>query len=635
MRPITVGRDPRRGFLARFGIPALMTIGLGLAAPSRPADAADRKDRSVNSEIAELIEKLGSDSYATRLRAREKLQRMGLEAFDALHLAQNHTDSEIAMSAASLVSSLQVSWSKESDPPEVRDALDEYGAQNEDERGSRIEILAELTNRKGLIALARLVRFETSLRLSRQAALALMQQAMDEKAAIRERRGEQILEVLGGNNRQASQWLRIYAEDLAGDGYSAESWRDLIDRQRREIDTASSPESTRPSVLELVRVCSIRAAQFGQREEALELAASNLDLIPPTSRDLIDACSWAIDNQLHPFVLELRDEHQRMFDQQPMLLYGAAEATKVGGDMDEADELAARAADINPLPKDEAARDEMSPKQLEETAQAHRVIGQDLEERGLFHWAEREFRQIIDAMDIDSQPASTARVHLARMLGELQRYEDAVEVLKPLTDRIEKDDQFQRRLNSVLFRYSSIKSDQEYYAGLAKIRDGKAEEAKPMLQRAFRMNPANIDILIAMYRLKSDDKWNDEVADTLSKTVRRADLEVRSAEMQVRQAGRFRAGNELLGQELNQYAWLVSNTEGDLKKALDYSLKSLELDPDAAKMDTCARCYFAVKDYENAVRMQRRALRQTPHSPPMLRQLTEFESKLAESRINK
>ncbi len=156
-----------------------------------------------------------------------------------------------------------------------------------------------------------------------------------------------------------------------------------------------------------------------------------------------------------------------------------------------------------------------------------------------------------------------------------------------------------------------------------------------MLQRAFRMNPANIDILIAMYRLKSDDKWNDEVADTLSKTVRRADLEVRSAEMQVRQAGRFRAGNELLGQELNQYAWLVSNTEGDLKKALDYSLKSLELDPDAAKMDTCARCYFAIKDYENAVRMQRRALRQTPHSPPMLRQLTEFESKLAESRIKK
>ncbi len=218
------------------------------------------------------------------------------------------------------------------------------------------------------------------------------------------------------------------------------------------------------------------------------------------------------------------------------------------------------------------------------------------------------------------------------MLGELQRYSDAVEVLRPLTDRIEKDDKFKQRLNSILFAYNGIKSDLEYYGGLAKIKNGDPEDAKEMLQRAFRMSPENIDILIAMYRLKSDDEWNELVLATLKQTIRRVDGDVQRAEMLVRQAGAFRSGVYELGLELNQYAWLVSSTEGDYQKALDYSLKSLELDSDAMKLDTCARCYFAVGDVENAIRMQRRALRLMPHSPPMLRQLAEFEARRDELR---
>jgi hypothetical protein len=34
-------------------------------------------------------------------------------------------------------------------------------------------------------------------------------------------------------------------------------------------------------------------------------------------------------------------------------------------------------------------------------------------------------------------------------------------------------------------------------------------------------------------------------------------------------------------------------------------------------------------DYENAVRVQRRAVKIEPHSPPLLRQLEEFEAALA------
>ncbi|MCG8652579.1 MAG: hypothetical protein MI861_22250 [Pirellulales bacterium] len=627
----------------RLALLLAVPIFAGIVPLAPPLWAEQQQAGDTPSQVAQLIEKLGSPSYATRLRAHEKLQRMGLEAFDQLHAAQFHTDSEIAMASRHLVSSLLVSWSKETDPAEVREILHEYGTQNEDERGSRIEMLSELSDRKGMVALVRLARFETSLRLSRQSALRLMQQPMSEDPAIRKRRAQQLLDVLGSNDRQAAQWLRVYSQDLSGDGYSKQRWRALIDRQRREIDSASSQHATRSSVLELVRACATRAADLGDTEEAIDLAGAHLDLIPPTSRDLIDACSWAIDNNLHPFVLELRKQHQRMFDHQPVLLYGAAEAVKVAGDLEKANRLANQALQIRPLPQapPEAQPDpatpnndaggSMSPKAMEETAQAHREIGQKLEERGLFHWAEREFRQIIDAMPVDSQPAASTRVHLARMLGELQRYDDAVAVLRPVTERIEKDEKFKQRMYSISFDYNGVKSDEYYYEGLSLIEKGKLEAAKLLLQRAFRMNADNIDILISMYRMDGDQSWKLKVQEMLSQAVLRTEQEVRQAEINVRIGGRLQLANQLLGQELNQYAWLVSNTEGDYQKALRYSLRSLEISADSAKLDTCARCYFALGDYKNAVRMQRKALKTMPHSPPMVRQLAEFEAKLAEA----
>ncbi len=591
---------------------------------SSPTRASDNDDQT---EVGKLIELLGSDSYATRVRAREKLQRMGLEAFDELHLAQDHPDNEISMSAKYLVSSLLVSWSKESDPPEVREALMEYGAQDETERSSRIDMLAEFPSRKGLPALVRLVRFETSLRLARRAALALMQQPMASDPSTRRSNAERVLEILGDNDRQASEWLRVYSTDLARGEYSADQWRQLIAAQRHQIDTASTQQSSRPSVLELVRVCATRAAAAGQVDEALGLASENIDLIAPTTRQLIEACSWAIDNHLHPFVLELREQHLRMFDKQPILLYGAAEAKKVAGADEEADQLAQQASRIKPLPTDEAEKAKMQPKEVEETAQAHLLISKKLEERGLFHWAEREFRQIINALEIDAQPSTIARAELAQMLGELERHEDVVEVLKPLIDRVEKDGKLKQQLNTtIMFRYNRIRSDVDYHRAMALIKQDKTDEARELLVQAYRMYPPNIDILIQMYRLDGDQEWKNLVDEMLDRTIRRVQAEVQNAEAQARQLGR--TGDVSLARELNQYAWLVCNTSGDFQKALAYSLKSIDLEMDGAKLDTCARCYYAVGDIENAIRMQKRALKLMPHSPPLVRQLAEFEKAL-------
>ncbi len=584
--------------------------------------AAAETGRYSSAEVAELIEQLGDESYATRMRARESLQRIGLEAFDQLRLAQFHSDSEIAMSAKFLISSLMVSWSKESDPEEVRDTLLEYGGCSESERSSRIDRLAEFPQRIGLPALVRITCYEPSLRLSDRAALALMRQPMADDAAVRRHHSEQILETLADNQRQAADWLRVYADDLVGGDYSRERWRQLIAEQRRDIDSAATEQASRESVLELVRVCATRAAMAGMRQEAIELSSEHMDLIPPTTRGLVDACNWAIENGLHPVVLNLQQEHAHLFDRQALLLYSAAEAQKVAGETAEAERLATQASAINPLPEGPDAKGAMQPKEIEDAALAHREIGMKLIERGLFDWAEREFRMIIDSLGLDSLPAARARADLAEMLGELQRHQEVVDVLRPLVDRVEKDDKLAQRLLMNFFDYRQVSSNLEYHQALASIEEGDGESAKPRLVKAFRSNPRNVDILITMYRLDGDDAWRDLVMRMLQVSTQQIDQTILNQRDEIRRGGKD--SEELLSDQLNQYAWLVSNTEGDLQKALSYSLESLEISTHWAKLDTCARCYFAVGDLENAIRMQKRALKFMPHSPPLRRQLEQF-----------
>lgn len=605
-----------------------MLLGQPQAAAETPATAG-----KTEADVAALIEQLGHPSYAARVRAREALERLGLQAFDDLHAAQFRLDdSEIAMTARYLLSSLMVSWSTESDPQGVREALDEYGAQSETERQNRMDRLAELPARQGLAALVRLARFETSLKLSREAALAIMRGPMSEDAATRAAQADTIEEVLGSNQRQAAQWLRVYAEELRRGDYSADQWKTLVAQQRQAVDEGNDANATRPAVLELIRVCATRAVAAGLRDEALALVSEHLDLIPPRSLEVIDACSWAIDNHMHPLVLQLHKRYPDLFARQPILLYGAAEATLVADENASAAEaLATQAAAINPLPphdSPEAAK--LSPKALEERAQVHRETGRQLVTRGLFRWAEQEYRHIIDASPIDATTGAMARWDLAEMLGELLRYQEVVDVLEPLIQRIDEDQQYARRLQTQHLNIVRLRSAMHYYRGMAQSQSDDPNDlqaARQSLLTAFELDPINVDILIAMYRLDGDERWRHDVRRRITSIAATVDNQIEALKQQSQLRFRFPDMAGDLAKLYNQYAWLISNTEGDQQKALRYSLRSLELMPDSpAQLDTAGRCYYAVGDLDNAVRMQRRAIKLQPHSPALVRQLAEFEA---------
>ena len=580
-----------------------------------------------SSRVNDLIQELGSPSYATRIRARQHLQAMGLEAFDELHAAQHNSDIEIEMAARHLVSSLMVSWSKETDPAEVRATLHEYGSQSEVERGSRIKRLAQLAPEKSFDALIRLTRFETSPRLSEAAALALMNQTMSVEETVRNRMSDKITKGLGDADRPPTQWLRIYAKDLLANDYSKDDWDTLIVDQREKIDAAAAHPATRDSVLELVRICASRAANFGDKPEAVRLAKDHLDLIQPTSPRLIDAATWAIDHELFPVVLELRQQFQRMFDSKPTLLYAAAEAIQIEGQASEADVLADKALNIEPMPSKEEA-EKMSASRKQEIAQGHLDMARRLQGRGQFNWSFNEYRRILDAVEIDSWESAIVRLSASRMLGEQNKHAEIVEMLGPFVDRVDKDEKLRQSLQHRGLDLRLIRSELEYHTAEKLLTEGKMDDARKKMSLAYLKNVSNIDILIRMHRTQGDTEWRKEVKRLLDLAERRAEKSVLNARKVVRQ-NRL-VGEADLSEFLNNYAWLVSNTEGDFDKALRYSLESLELEIDGAKYDTCARCYFAVGDFKNAVETQKKAIALLPHSPPLERQLAEFEKALAE-----
>ena len=588
---------------------------------------------SASDDVSELIEQLGDQSFAIRVRAKEKLQQMGLEAFDELQSAQFHPDSEVVSAARFLINSLMVSWSKESDPAEVRASLHEYGAQDTDDRGSRIARIAKLPDRQGAEALARLTRYEPDLALSRKASLALMQQPLDSDLSKCQHLAEMILDVLKDSDRQAAQWLRVYAEDLQTQSYSVQAWRALLKKQRHEIDASASQQASRASVLALVRTCAQRAKALNQRDEAIKLSVENLDLIPPTTRDLVEACNWATDIKLHEFVLQLRDKNKRMFDTDERLLYGAAEALLVGGEKDEAQALAAKALANRPFPKDEEEKEKLTQNESDTLAALHLSLAEELLSRGLFDWAEAEYRCILDGVELTSVTGANTRHSLADMLGELLRNQDAIDVLRPIVDRARKDGVLRDMFNQNRVALEYMKSQLEFHQAIIAKNEGDAEKSRQKLKLSYDMYRSNVDVLIEMYRTDGDSDWKRMVNRLVTTQSNTSKARIKNLENQAPMLPQGFDTSRELSRLLNEYAWLVSNTTGDYDQALQASQRSLELTPDdAAKIDTCARCFFTLGRLDEALKMQQRALELMPHSPPMVRQLEMIQNAIEKKR---
>jgi tetratricopeptide (TPR) repeat protein len=187
---------------------------------------------------------------------------------------------------------------------------------------------------------------------------------------------------------------------------------------------------------------------------------------------------------------------------------------------------------------------------------------------------------------------------------------------------------FLRRPGIVLPEAEALAARFHYYRAWQYQQQEDWQQVRDKLELAIRFDPTDADVLIAMYRLpNADEKFRQSTRERIRDLARQFQQQIDEDPSDP--------------SPYNQYAWLVSNTEGDYQKAIRHSHRSIELIPSeagesagASFLDTLGRCYYAVGDYENAVKYQRQAVEKVDYMQVMQRQLAIFEKALARKQVD-
>jgi hypothetical protein len=228
------------------------------------ADAA-----GLDGHIAKLIEQLGDPQFAVRQRAQQELVKLGFDAFDALVEAENHNDPEVAMQAGYLVRRIRSHWTEDTDPRAVHQILQDYEVQNDDRRLIKIKQLAALDDDLGLRWLCRLVRFEKSPVLSKQAALAIIENDPPDDAGWN-RRTEAIQEALTRARRPGARWLEAHLAAHRDPAAALGEWSELAEAEGRTL-RQHPRESHSQIVLALLRRQVELLDRLGRTDETGEV----------------------------------------------------------------------------------------------------------------------------------------------------------------------------------------------------------------------------------------------------------------------------------------------------------------------------------------------------------------------------
>jgi tetratricopeptide (TPR) repeat protein len=593
-------------------------LGAALWAPASAHDATAAgppapEGRSSDSLITHWIKELGAEQYARREKAQNELRRLGLAAFEALHEAQDHEDVEIALRARYLVHSMAIQWARDDDPSEVRDLLRGYVDKPNEERRGVMDQLSKLPDLQGLPALCRLARFETANLLSKQAALLVLQRGLTAEPPRAARLAGELARELGPSRRTAVRRIERLVDTLKGP--TPPDWDAVVREEERAF--RETPEKSSPQIVrDLLRWHAALLEREQRPQEALAAVMRSIELLDGTAEQLLEMADWLIERKAWALVDRLAQRFPERFADQVALSYRLAEAQLRQGRHDLAEQTVQRILQMRI-----------------ENHMEHTRTAFALQERGLFEWAEREYRRVIQAGPPGAAHDVQARSLLGEMLHDQGRELPAAEVLQGAVDVLDKNPRAAETVVRGGRDPGTLRSRMHFfYAEHFRAAGDKPKQLEHLKQGA-KHDAGDADLLIAMYRAQPDDhEWRSAVRKHIqqaAKTFRDQIQQVQQQSTQVDNEEVREVFNHQLALFCNQLAWLIGNTEGDYEEAVRLSRKSLELRPNTAGyLDTLGRCYYAKGDYENAVKYQSRAVELDPHSGLMRRQLELFQRAL-------
>lgn len=412
-----------------FRRPMSATVSVFLLLATLGAVRADqeRSEESVQAvpdRISVLVQELGADDFSRREKAQSQLRRLGLSAFDQLCDAQESDDIEIALRARYLLRSLAIRWADEDDPPQVKELLRGYDGKADDVRRNLMDQLAVLPAQQGITALCRLVRFEPSNVLSKHAALLIMQQECEDPKQ-RAEIATMIRDQVTLSRRPAADWLRVFLKTLESPEASLPEWGQIVENEQ-SVFQYTPEKSSIDTVRDLLRWYAGLLDRCGREEQALAAVQATINLLDGTRFQLLETVNWLIHRQVWDTVEEVASRFPERFEDSAELLYRLAES-RLRNDREQlAQESAERALAMHP-----------------DSKQEHLLVAVSLQDRGLFAWAEQEYRFVLDSVAVGSEANVRGRFLLSEMLHDLERDQEAGDVLKDLGAALEKDDHAQ------------------------------------------------------------------------------------------------------------------------------------------------------------------------------------------------
>ncbi len=600
------------------GITGLLLCVLAASWCAAAAVRSDPADDDLDRRIAGLIEQLGDDAYAVRRRAQDELVKLGFDAFDALCEAENNDDAEIGMQASYLVRMIRVNWTDRDDPAEIQSIFKDYESQSNKRRLLRIKQLAELPDEAGLEWLCRLVRFEASPVLSKQAALALMEQEPRATEAAWNQRAEAVGKHMRRSRRQAAKWLLTYLQARDDPAGALVAWTELTKAERRTLDAHPQETNSRIVIDLLLRKVAL-LDRLGRTEQVDDVMHQMVLCERGDAASLVELVDWLAKRKAWNVIDEVATRFAATFELDATLLYALCEARRAAGNDELANETAERALKLggdNPL--------------------EHLDVATRLLERGLTEWSDRELRHVIALGSVASPASIRARLILSDSLHDRARDAEAAGVLKELMDAIERDADMMKQVKLLLQQSSRtvdfLRARMYFYFACDARRQDDVAQQRTYLDKALDEEPSDLDVLIALYGMQDDDPARRErlspLIDNVVETCRAAIEDDPDDPV-----------------NYNELAWLVANTEGDTGEAIRLSQKSVEMvrlqatsETDFRRLgqylDTLAHCHFANGDFEAAVKYQSEAAKLDPHTKAIGRQLQVFRDALAAAQAD-
>lgn len=546
-------------------------------------------------KIAQLIEQLGADDYFDREKAQAELTKVGSQAFDSLSEAlDTQRDVEVLGRVSYLLRLIKVEWNDKNDAVEVRNLTQNYEGMDDDARKTVIDQLAQLPDLKPLAALCRIIRFERSQALSKRAAVRLI----DRKAAAGEDWGarEKALQTgLGTSPRPAAEWVRAFLLTKHDPAKAVDTLRTLTNTEMqvlRQYPQRSSPEI----VMSLWRKQADLLKQLDRRKEAVAAMMQMVALEQSGTTVLSEVLQWLVENQAWTEIDDLATRFAGRFEQDALLLYALAGARQAQGKQLEAAEIVGRAKKLNP---DDQRR--------------HLIIGLELHKRGMIDWSEGEYRDAVGMGTPGQVLTLTAQFLLSESLHDRKADLEAAKVLDAATKGMEAAIAQGIDFSEADRTLEANRARAHYFYALHYLETKESKTALRHLLEGLGEDQYDAEILIALFNVPDLEA---SLRDRVRKLIRE------SAENYRKQIQETPNSDT----PYNQLAWLLSNTEGDFQEALKASQKSLEIRPESpGHLDTLGRCYFALGDLDNAIKMQTRAVELEPHSQQMRRQLKLFQ----------